>query len=72
MEEELPFYRVFKDGPLERLVGAPIVPPLPENLETEVSLKDITISQDPPISARVYPPKVNELDQKLPVLVYLL
>ncbi|KDP40144.1 hypothetical protein JCGZ_02142 [Jatropha curcas] len=71
--ELLPFLRVFKDGSVERLMGAPIVPPSPDqDPETEVSSKDISISQHPPISARLYLPKLSQSDdqKKLPILVY--
>ncbi|KAL5785492.1 hypothetical protein ACOSQ2_007884 [Xanthoceras sorbifolium] len=67
--ELLPFLRVYKDGSVERLTGSPIVPPSPEDPETGVSSKDITISEDPNITARIYLPKAQP-DQKLPVLVY--
>ncbi|EEF45369.1 2-hydroxyisoflavanone dehydratase [Ricinus communis] len=68
--ELLPFLRVYKDGSVERLIGSPIVPASIEDPETGVSSKDITISQDPPISARLYLPKFTEPNQKLAVLFY--
>ncbi|XP_044500550.1 2-hydroxyisoflavanone dehydratase-like [Mangifera indica] len=68
--ELLPFLRVYKDGSVERLSGSPIVPSSPEDSVTEVSFKDITISENPRISARVYLPKLTQPDKKLPVLVY--
>lgn len=68
--EFLPFFRVYKDGSVERLLGSPIVPPSPEDPETGVSSKDIRICQDPTISARLFLPKLTEPDQKLPILVY--
>ncbi|XVE81566.1 hypothetical protein DITRI_Ditri15bG0075200 [Diplodiscus trichospermus] len=66
--EVLPYNRVYKDGSVERLSGSPIVPPSAEDPETGVSSKDITISENPPISARIYLPKL--VDQKVPLLVY--
>ncbi|XP_040989828.1 2-hydroxyisoflavanone dehydratase-like [Juglans microcarpa x Juglans regia] len=68
--EFLPFFRVYKDGSVERLLGSPFVPPSPEDPETGVSSKDITISQNPPISARLFRPKHTQPNQKLPILVY--
>ncbi|KAE8717600.1 2-hydroxyisoflavanone dehydratase [Hibiscus syriacus] len=71
--EILPYIRVYKDGSVERLADSPIVPPCADDPETGVSSKDIIVSQDPPISARIYLPK-HLLDQhqhqKVPTLVY--
>lgn len=71
--ELLPLLRVYKDGSVERLSGSPMVPPSPgEDPETGVSSKDITISENPKISARVYLPKLTQpiSTQKLPILFY--
>ncbi|XP_006419879.2 2-hydroxyisoflavanone dehydratase [Citrus clementina] len=71
--ELLPLLRVYKDGSVERLSGSPMVPPSPdEDPETGVSSKDITISENPKISARVYLPKLAQpiSTQKLPILFY--
>lgn len=68
--EFLPFFWVYNDSSVERLLGSPIVPPTPEDPETGVSSKDITISQKPPISARLFIPKLTQPDQKFPILVY--
>ena len=72
--ELLPFVRIYKDGSVERLIGSPYVPPSPQDPETGVSSKDITISLNPSISARLYLPKLDETaqtqNQKLPILVY--
>ncbi|KAI9196893.1 hypothetical protein LWI28_027916 [Acer negundo] len=70
-KELLPLVRVYKDGSVERLLGSPHVPPSPDqDPETGVSSKDVTISQNPPVSARLYLPKLTNHDQKLPILVY--
>jgi acetyl esterase/lipase len=72
--ELLPFVRIYKDGSVERLIGSPYVAPSPDqDPETGVSSKDITISHDPSISARLYLPTLDQTaaqNQKLPVLVY--
>lgn len=67
--EILPFIRVYKDGSVDRLVESPIVPPSPHDPETGVSSKDISISLNPPISARLFLPP-NHPHHKLPILVY--
>ncbi|KAI9195330.1 hypothetical protein LWI28_013901 [Acer negundo] len=70
-KELLPLVRVYKDGSVERLLGSPHVPPSPDqDPETGVSSKDVTISQNPPVSARLYLPKLTNHDKKLPILVY--
>ncbi|PQQ21656.1 CXE carboxylesterase [Prunus yedoensis var. nudiflora] len=68
----VPLIRIYKDGKVERLRGYPYVPPSPDkDPETGVSSKDITISHNPNISARLYLPNLpqNQI-QKLPILVY--
>nr|WRU92883.1 HID2 [Mitragyna speciosa] len=63
-----PLIKVYRDGTMERFFGSPYVPPSLEDLTTDVSLKDITISPD--FSARLFLPKIKDLSQKLPILVY--
>ena len=46
------------------------MPPSHEDPETGMSAKDITISEIPTISARLYLPKLTQPNQKLPILVY--
>ncbi|KAK8511067.1 hypothetical protein V6N13_013478 [Hibiscus sabdariffa] len=66
-----PYIRVYKDGSVQRLVESPIVPPSASDPETGVSSKDIVISQNPPISARIYLSKQSlQQHQKVAVLVY--
>ncbi|PHU21897.1 2-hydroxyisoflavanone dehydratase [Capsicum chinense] len=60
--------RVYKSGRVERLFSSPIVPPSPEDPTTGVASKDIDIS--PEIKARIYLPKLTNLHQTLPILVY--
>ncbi|CAJ1925234.1 unnamed protein product [Sphenostylis stenocarpa] len=75
---EIPnFVRVYKDGTVERLQGSPFVPPTLEDPTTKVSSKDVIISNNPPISARVYlqnriRSQEEGLDNnhKVPILVY--
>ncbi|CAL0332092.1 unnamed protein product [Lupinus luteus] len=68
-KELLPLIRVYKDGTFERLVGSPIVPPSLLHPLTNVSSKDILISHNPSLSARIYLPKLHQ-NQKVPILVY--
>ncbi|KAJ4722413.1 2-hydroxyisoflavanone dehydratase [Melia azedarach] len=70
-KELLPLIRVYKDGSVERLSGSPYVPPSPDaDPTTGVSSKDIIISQNPAISARLYLPKLTQFHRKLPILVF--
>ncbi|KAK7308824.1 hypothetical protein RJT34_05087 [Clitoria ternatea] len=66
--------RVYNDGTIERLQDSPIVPPTLEDPTTATSSKDVVISNNPLISARLYLPKLiptheNNLN-KVPILVY--
>ncbi|RAL49387.1 hypothetical protein DM860_012820 [Cuscuta australis] len=61
--------RVYKDGRVERLAGNDVVPPDPD-VETGVRCKDIVISPDPKVSARIFLPKTAAPGRKLPLLVY--
>ncbi|GAB4843426.1 hypothetical protein Ancab_013388 [Ancistrocladus abbreviatus] len=62
--------RLYKDGSVERLFGSPHVPPSPEDPQTGVSSKDVTISRDTGLAARLFLPKLTSPSQKLPILVY--
>lgn len=69
--EILPYIRVYKDGTVERLLNIPTVPPSPRDSETRVSSKDITISLNQKISARLYLPDLTfNHNQNLPILIY--
>ncbi|KAI5660371.1 hypothetical protein M9H77_29164 [Catharanthus roseus] len=64
-----PYIKVFKDGRVERLHSSPYVPPSLNDPETGgVSWKDVPISSV--VSARIYLPKINNHDEKLPIIVY--
>lgn len=67
-----PMIKIYKDGHIERLIGSDIVPPSFDPT-TNVESKDILISKDQNISARIFIPKLNNdqfPNQKLPLLVY--
>lgn len=72
IDRELPpLLRVYKDGTVERFLGSSKVPPSLDDPETGVSSKDIVISENPSIYARLYLPKLNNhQSQKLPIFVY--
>lgn len=67
---EIPTYiRVFSDGTVERPRETPFVPPSIDDPQTGVSSKDIVISQNPLVSARIYLPKLTTINQ-VPILVF--
>ncbi|KAF7126928.1 hypothetical protein RHSIM_Rhsim11G0167200 [Rhododendron simsii] len=62
--------RAFKDGTVERLKGAEIVPPSTDPI-TGVRSKDVIINPQTGLSARIYSPKTaNPTHKKLPLLIY--
>lgn len=67
-----PFYIVHKNGRIQRLMGTETVPPSPAgDSETGVRSKDVLISPEMGLSARLYLPKMDfVVDRKLPILVY--
>lgn len=62
-----PFFRVYKNGRTEKLLGTPFVPPS-NDPKTAVISKDVIISQNPKVSARLYLPSTTT--GKLPLLIY--
>ncbi|KAL2344840.1 hypothetical protein Fmac_006125 [Flemingia macrophylla] len=65
-----PSLRIHKDGRVERLIGCDVVPP-GYDPATHVESKDVVISKDDDVSARIYLPKLDhDATQKLPLLVY--
>ena len=67
--------KVFKDGTIERLQNSPLVPPSLEDPTTRVSSKDVVISHNPSISARLFVPTTliqshEKNHQRVPILVY--
>lgn len=64
-----PFIKVYKDGRIERLMGNDVVPPSLDP-KTNVQSKDVAISLEYSISARLYLPEIPDPTRKLPVLVY--
>ncbi|CAI9769109.1 unnamed protein product [Fraxinus pennsylvanica] len=64
-----PVIRVYKDGRAERFVGIDIVPASVDS-ETGVRSKDVVISPEHDVSARLYLPGNTDPGRKLPLLVY--
>nr|XP_043636427.1 probable carboxylesterase 2 [Erigeron canadensis] len=64
-----PYIRVYQDGTIERLVGFEVVPPGFDS-KTGVTSKDIIISPENGVSARLYRPTLTSTTQKLPLVIY--
>ncbi|XP_027347632.1 probable carboxylesterase 12 [Abrus precatorius] len=65
-----PLLKIYKDGHVERLMGSDVVP-ASYDPTTNVDSKDVVISEEQDISARIFIPKLNDNpNQKLPLLVY--
>nr|ACJ84504.1 unknown [Medicago truncatula]AFK47691.1 unknown [Medicago truncatula] len=65
-----PILRVYKSGRVENLIGEEFLPPSLDQA-TNVESKDVVISEEHNISARLFIPKTNHPPiQKLPVFVY--
>lgn len=62
-----PFLKIYKDGRVERITGTEIAPPSLDP-QTGVESKDVVISPETGVSARLYIPKTTQ--KKLPLLVY--
>ncbi|KAL7002800.1 hypothetical protein U1Q18_003958 [Sarracenia purpurea var. burkii] len=64
-----PFFRVYKDGRIERLMVSNFVPPGVDP-QTGVEFKDVLISPETGLKIRIFLPKIDGQDQKLPLLVH--
>ncbi|XP_044489647.1 probable carboxylesterase 1 [Mangifera indica] len=68
IDKEFPFFRVFKDGRIQLFEPpCPKVPPSDDPI-TGVRSKDVTISSEPPVSARIFIPTLSQPKQKVPLL----
>lgn len=64
-----PFFRIYKDGSIDRLAGNEIVPASVDP-QTGVSSKDVVIVPETGVGARSFLPKITNSGRKLPLLVY--
>ncbi|KAI3737088.1 hypothetical protein L2E82_27083 [Cichorium intybus] len=64
-----PYIRVYKDGTVERLVGFDVVPATFDS-DTGVTSKDVLISPETDVTARLYRPTLTSASQKLPLVIY--
>ncbi|XP_062091931.1 2-hydroxyisoflavanone dehydratase-like [Humulus lupulus] len=67
---EFPYFRLYKDGTIDRFDGDVTVPPSPDDAQNGVRSKDIVISPASGLSARLFLPKISDSTRKLPLLVY--
>lgn len=71
----LPFFRIFKDGRVEKFCQTPLTPPSDsEDLNAVtggVGSKDVIISPENKVGARLFLPKTVKPDEKLPLLIYI-
>ncbi|XP_030450790.2 2-hydroxyisoflavanone dehydratase-like [Syzygium oleosum] len=69
--KEFRLFKVYKDGRIE-LFRPPVekIPPS-DDPDTGVRSKDVVISLDPPVSARIFLPRVSGPARKLPLLLYI-
>ncbi|KAI3833160.1 hypothetical protein MKX03_023057 [Papaver bracteatum] len=71
VSELLPFVQVYKNGRVERFLESERVPPSLQDPKTGVSSKDIKISTNPDIYARLYlASKFINTTEKLPLLLF--
>lgn len=68
-----PFFRVFKDGRVQRLGRYGQVPeyaPTGVDPKTQVQSKDVVVSSESGVSARLFLPKLNDPNHKFPLAVH--
>ncbi|XP_059653615.1 probable carboxylesterase 1 [Cornus florida] len=68
---EFPFFRVYKVGRIEKFRWPPQKIPPSDDPITGVKSKDVVVSPDPDISARIFLPRVSDPAHKLPLLFYV-
>lgn len=64
-----PFFNVYKDGTIERYLNTVYVPPGLDTA-TGVQSKDVVVSPETGVKARIFIPKIDGPAQKLPLLVH--
>ncbi|KAJ4977947.1 hypothetical protein NE237_008727 [Protea cynaroides] len=68
-QDFLPCLTVYKDGRVERHIFTDFIP-ASVDFKTGVSSKDVVISPDSGVSARIFLPDLTHTNQKLPLLIY--
>ncbi|KAI3441373.1 uncharacterized protein J3R85_002658 [Psidium guajava] len=69
--EEFRFFKVYKDGRLEFFMPPVEKIPPSDDPNTGVRSRDVVISLDPPVSARIFLPPISDPARKLPLLFYI-
>ncbi|XP_031260320.1 2-hydroxyisoflavanone dehydratase-like [Pistacia vera] len=67
---EFRFFRVYKDGRIEKFRSTEKIPPSDDPV-TGVRIKDVEISSQPAVSARIFLPKIRDSTRKFPVLYHV-
>ncbi|KAG6653115.1 hypothetical protein CIPAW_05G052800 [Carya illinoinensis] len=62
---EFRFFRVHRDGRIEKFIPTHKIPPF-NDPTTGVQSKDVVISNKPPVSARIFLPRIIDTTRKLP------
>lgn len=70
LHEFFPFFKVYKDGRVERMMPMEKLK-VPPSEDAEVRSKDVTISTEPAVLARVFAPRGTGPAERLPVLIYI-
>uniref|UniRef100_A0A5B7B9N5 Putative Alpha/beta hydrolase fold-3 n=1 Tax=Davidia involucrata TaxID=16924 RepID=A0A5B7B9N5_DAVIN len=65
-----PLFRVYKDGHVERFLVTDTIPPS-DDPSSGVRSKDVLISTQPNLSARLFLPKTTHPTKKLPLVIYI-
>ncbi|GMN37570.1 hypothetical protein TIFTF001_006924 [Ficus carica] len=65
-----PLFRIYKNGRIDRLVGEDTIPPFTDP-QTGIQSKDIILSPQSGLSARLFMPRLTDPTGKLPLLVYI-
>lgn len=68
--DHFPFFRVYKDGVVEKYSPIEKISPY-DDPDIGVRSKDVIISTEPPISARIFIPRIRDQNMKLPLIIYL-
>lgn len=68
---EFPFFRVYKDGRVEKFMKPVETIPPSEDPVTGIRSKDAVVSSEPHVSVRIFVPKSADPTHKLPLIFYI-